>query len=326
MTWTTVLMLGLTAFFCVSMTSAAPFEQAFKITKINGECVVMVPDAKSFVAAIEGQAYPYGSKIKTGRKSSVVVEFSSGNFCRVLASTILAVNEQAKDKKAKTIKLDDGQISVELEEKFHENNSMTVETAAAICGAIGCKFNVKSYIENDFKIMWIECIEGKLRITGPDFEIPLLEKDDSVSIAKADEKSFLRIKNVKGTFNINLKNSQGEPISPELKLGYSVKIYREVSPNGQNMLVYDLIINAEGKTEMTSAYSRPIDPLIDTEAKITDTEKKKDEKVVPEGEIEPITVTPTTTTTTTTTTLSPADALRLRNLTPSVSPTPVGKR
>ncbi|MDD4871250.1 MAG: FecR domain-containing protein [Kiritimatiellae bacterium] len=333
-----------------SIVSAAPFELAFKLTKILGECAVMAPDAKEFAAAVEGQAYPYGSKIKTGRKSSAIIEFSSGNLCRVLASTVLTVTENAKDKKAKTIKLDEGRIGVELEEKFHENNSLNVETAAAICGAIGCKFTANSTIENDLKVVVFAWEEGKGKITGADFEIPLLEKDDAVSISKAAEKDFIRIKNIKGAFNINLKNSQNEQVSPELKLGYSVKIYREISPNGANILVYTLILTPEGKTDVTYAYSRPLGAPGTTPpgaGKGKGIGKGKEDKgmQLAEGEIVPIATTTTTVPTTTTTTKPPSDILTLINGIPPqpstitttiiggttrhrhrTTPTPVGER
>ncbi len=319
MSWISCILAAFLGFTAVNSLYAAAFEQAFKLTKINGECNVMTPDAKVFAAAAEGKAYPYGSKIATGRKSSVIVEFSSGNICRVLASSVLVITEDAKDAKAKSIKLEEGRITVELEEKFHENNSLNVETAAAICGAIGCKFTVSSTTENDLKVVVVTCDDGKLRIFGPDFEIPLMEKDDAISISKAIEKDFVRIKNIKGSFNTNLKNSQGEPVTFDLKLGYSIKIYREVSPSGNNMLVYVLILTPEGKTEATYAYSRPLDtpaaarPL---------TVAKSATDVMDDGlGITPITTTTTTTTSTTTTTIPPGDLATLLGRTPSTDRT-----
>jgi hypothetical protein len=287
---------------------AVPFEPAFKLTKVNGDCTIKTPEGGKFEPPVDGKAYPYGSTVKTGRKSSVVIEFSAGNVCRILASTVLTITEDVKDKKLKTIKLDEGEIGVELEEKFHENNGLSVETAAAICGAIGCKFTVRSTTESDLKVVVIACEDGKLKISGPDFEIPLMEKDDAVSISKATEKDFTRIKNVRGTFGINLKDSQGNPIAEELKTGYSVKIYREVSPSGSNMLVYILILTPEGKTEKTYAYTRPLDAPAAPGTKPAESAKRITEEI---GEIKPITTVTTTTTTTTTTTIPLKDRLAL---------------
>jgi len=101
MFWMGCLLTGFLSFTIANTLHAAAFEQAFKLTKINGECNVMTPDSKVFAPAAEGKAYPYGSKISTGRKSSVIVEFSTGNSCRVLASSVLIVTEDAKDAKAK---------------------------------------------------------------------------------------------------------------------------------------------------------------------------------------------------------------------------------
>jgi len=330
---TTLVLLG---FMCGNKTLAAPFDTAFKLVKINNECQVMIPDARSFETAVEGKAYPYGSKVKTGRKSSVVIQFSAGNVCRVLASTTLTVSEDAKDVKAKTIKLSEGEVAVELGEEFHKDNSLNVETAAAICGAIGCKFTIKSFVEKELSITDAECLEGKLRFSGSDYDIPLFEKDDKVSIAKSSNKSFTRVKNYKGSFSVNHKNNAGEMMSTELKSGYSMKIYRNFSTTGATMLVTILVINPEGKMESSYTYGRNLEGAELTggpgESKDTakdkgkgkDVSKDKTEDGLPEPEFPPIAVTPTTTTTTTTSTLPPKDFLTLMG--EKETPTPVGKR
>lgn len=289
----------------------------------------MAPDAKAFETAVEGKAYAYGTKIKTGRKSSVVVLFSTGNLCRVLASTVLTVTEDAKEIKAKTIKLTEGEINVELIPDFHKDNSLNVETAAAICGAIGCKFTIKSYLEKELQVVEAECEEGKLQFSGADFDIPLFEKEDKLSISKNTNKSFTRIKNYKGTFSVNHKNDQGEQMATDLKAGYSMKIYRNLSASGTTMLIHILFINPDNKTEKSFTYGRAPDAAEqtggskETVPKETGKETGKEKTAVTE-DFPPITATPTTTTTTTTTTLPPRDFLTLMGERPT--PTPVGKR
>src|ERR1039458_6030872 len=91
-----------------SVSHAAPFEMLFKIDKITGDCAVQTPGSADFVNAANGNAYAYGTKIRTGRKSSAVIIFSDGNLCRVLANAMLTVTKDVKNEKLKSIALDAG--------------------------------------------------------------------------------------------------------------------------------------------------------------------------------------------------------------------------
>lgn len=297
-------LLGMVVLACVvcligNIIFAAPFEPLFKVKKITGKCKICLPDAAKFLAAEDGKAYPYGSKIKTGRKSSLVIEFSEGNECRVLANATLAVTEDTKDKKLKTVELDAGKIEVTLEEGFRKNNGLNVETATAICGAIGCKYNVHAQRKRDLDIVVIVCTEGSINAHGLGFKIPLMKGGNAVSISRSRDKVFTRVKNIKGTFIITITGSDGKPKDVEVIAGSVIKIWQRVSDAGDAIVITILITDPEGKLLESITYTQELD------------EKPKPE---PKPEPEPG---PTTTTTTfppaTTTTTVP-------------SPTPVGKR
>ena len=129
----------------ISTTAFAGFEPLFRVIKVTGECSLKRPKEREFSPAPESKAYPYGTKVRTGMQSSLVVIFSEGNICRVLANTHLTMSEGAGNKKLKVVRLNEGEVEVELKEDFHsDGNALNVETSTAICGAIGCKFNVAS--------------------------------------------------------------------------------------------------------------------------------------------------------------------------------------
>lgn len=175
-------------FAAAIVAQAAPFEKEFKVAKVVGDCSVSLPDGGK-QAAKDGESYPYGSTVKTGRKASLVVVLSEGNEIRVLAETTFVADQNAKDAADKTIRLREGRIQVKLDEKFHETNKFTVETPSAICGAIGCEFSVETEGSVEVNASTIEVTEGKVKITytggdGKSGEI-VLNKGDKVRITSS---------------------------------------------------------------------------------------------------------------------------------------------
>jgi hypothetical protein len=147
---------------------AAPFDKEFKVANVVGQCTIMLPGDKAERPAKEGGVYPYGATVKTGRKASLVVILSEGNEIRVLADTKFVADQNAKDASDKTIRLREGRIQVKLDEKFHQTNKFTVETPSAICGAIGCIFDVETEGEAEVNSSSVFCKEGKVRISYTD--------------------------------------------------------------------------------------------------------------------------------------------------------------
>lgn len=148
--------------------SAAEFSKEFKTSKVVGPCAIVLPGTSAEQEAKEGGVYPYGTTIRTGRKASLVVILSEGNEIRVLAETTFVADQNAKDASDKTIRLREGRIQVKLDPKFHETNKFTVETPSAICGAVGCIFDVESEGKVEVNSTSIFCKEGKVRISWTD--------------------------------------------------------------------------------------------------------------------------------------------------------------
>ena len=223
---------GICLFSAVSM--AAPFEELFRIEKITGTCTVQTPGSSAFVEAVDGNAYPYGTKVRTGRKSSAQITFSEGNTCRVLANAVLAINKDTKNEKLKSVVLDTGKVEVKLEPEFHKtnNDSLDIITPTAICGAIGCTFSVDSRKEKvdkeELLVTVVMCDDGQILVSGQDFKAPM-DTEDGLLIATPTDKSFIRLKNIKGVYNVEVHDAEGNPNLLELKVGSVVKIWRAKS-------------------------------------------------------------------------------------------------
>jgi hypothetical protein len=235
---------------------AAPFEVVFKIEKITGECTVQPPGSAEFVNAVDGNAYAYGTKIRTGRKSSAILVFSEGNTCRVLANANLTITQDSKDAKLKSVVLDVGKIEMSLEPEFHKTNadSLNVVTPTAVCNAIGCKFSIDSRNEDDLLVTIFICDEGQIEIDGQGFKIPL-DAEDGLTISLAKDRSFIRIKNIKGVFSIVIRDSEGNPKTVELKVGSVIKIWRSKSATGNVWIVTILITSPDGVLQEAITYN-----------------------------------------------------------------------
>ncbi|MBT3191624.1 MAG: hypothetical protein HN341_03630 [Verrucomicrobia bacterium] len=226
----------------IGTNALANFEPLFRVIKVTGECTVKLPDGDAFVPAEESKAYPYGTAVRTGMRSSLVIIFSEGNLCRVLANANLTMSEGISNKKLKIIRLNEGEVEVELLEDFHtDGNALNVETATAICGAIGCKFRVASKTEADLRIIIVRVIEGLIRIHGENFAATELAKDDWLSLLSPPDRSFLRLKTMKGEFDITIKDEDGNDRNVPTEEGTVLKIWqREVPGTDQRVVVAEL--------------------------------------------------------------------------------------
>jgi len=246
----------------VTSSAFAAFEPLFQVVEITGDCSLQRPSEDSLSPAEQAKAYPYGTKIKTGSNSSLVISFSKGNTCRVLANGNLTVDESAINKKLKIIRLNDGEVEVELTEDFDKGgNGLDVQTATAVCSAIGCKFRVASKSEEDLRVIIIRVIDGLIRVHGDNFAAQELNKDDWLSLLSPSDRSFLRLKTLKGEFDVTIKDQDLQDKVIPTKEGTVLKIWQRpvpgtekhvvtivhTAPDGQLIQTYTVTFN-EGQT------------------------------------------------------------------------------
>ena len=286
--------------------TAAPFDPEFKIERIAGECSVKAPGAADFVAAEAGKAYPYGTEIKTGAKSSAVLVLSQGNECQVLAGAQLVVTEKAADKKFKRIRLVEGRVDVALEKDFQKSNGFDVETPTAICGAVGSKLTVASKPSDGKLVDVFSCTEGLMNVAdGQYFSAPDMDTGDQLSVTCPNDRSYLRLRNSAGEYELVLTGPDGAPRRVKTKQDTVVIIHVKKSATGDKFQIAVVVEREKGKTDESWSYEKatgeePIKPTTTTTIGRTDKVEK---------ELQPSDMpTPTTTTTT------------------IPSPTPVGER
>ncbi len=250
---------------------AKNFEPVFTITKVHGNCWIKAAGAKKYMAAKKG-VFAYGTSIKTGRGASIIIEFSTGNICRVLEKTILDVTEDVKDKKLKKVILAEGEVEVSLEEfkddadtiEFHKNNKLNVETPTAICGALGTEFRVKCFTEAGMRANIIECSRGQVktwaRRWGVDlFLISGMDKGDEVVIYEEFDKTFLMLRARAGKLPFLLQNSGDEPKEIQLAKGYTASVWHSKTTDGR-VTVTTVVKDSSGKIIETVTFNRTMPP------------------------------------------------------------------
>jgi len=242
----------LSATFC----AAGPFDKEFTLKSIMGTCTVTLPDGK-ISAAEEGKAYPYGATVATGRKSSAVLELSSGNEVRVLANSTLKADQKAEDASDKTIRLREGRIQVKLQEDFHKANKFTVETPTAVCGAIGCEFTaVAAPATCSFEVQ-----EGQVLVSGagPYAQWATeLDSGDKISVSTVG-KTITTVSNNGGKFQLKYKGAGGQEHPIDLPTGTKVDLTIQLGKNEQGKPVVKLVIAI---TNPDGTKQQPIETIV----------------------------------------------------------------
>jgi len=236
----------------VGSVAQAGFEPLFQVAEISGDCRLQRPTEDALSPAEQSKAYPFGTKIVTGKNSSLVVSFSEGNTCRILANADLSIDESLIDSKLKIVRLNNGEVEIELKEDFHKGGyALNVETATAVCGAIGCKFRVASKAEEDLRVIIIRVIEGMIRVHGDNFSAATLTKDDWLSLLSPSDRSFLRLKTMKGEFDITIKDKDLQDKNIPTKEGTVLKIWQRTVPGTKQHVVTVVITAPDGQLKET---------------------------------------------------------------------------
>lgn len=281
--------------------NASQFAPLFTITKISGDVTVSPPEGDGFEKAGEGKSYSYGTKIKTGRNSSAVVVLSEGNEFRILANASLTLNEDTSDKKLKSVKLTTGKVEVSLEEGFQQFDAFNVETPTAICGALECLFYVETGNEDEFDLYASEfgCDDGHIGVFGPNYEIPLLDKGDRVSVSSSRDGNTTRIRCLAGLFEVKVKDVDSNPRTIEMRTDMVIKIFRQPSLVDDTILIYIILCDEQGREIESYSYTETAEP-VDLPPMEERTRPDPRREGADGGDL--ITTTTTTTSTTTTTT------------------------
>jgi hypothetical protein len=192
----------------------------------TGEALVQTPSSDQFVPAEKGQSYPWGSRFKTGKDSSIQIEFSEGNGIRVMADALAEVNQ--KDKLTR-VTVEQGVVQVVLEESFHRKRRLEVQTPVTVCAPTGSAFTAGVNRQADMLVVFLDVTDGTLKVAGNNipgvnFNIPSMKAGDQLSVALSGGGDLLRIKNHAGEYAVAVPGPDGKEALVTLSKDQSIRV------------------------------------------------------------------------------------------------------
>ena len=231
----------LTGLIC-SESAAAPFEPLFQVVGISGSCKVSVPGSSGYVDTQVGKAYPYGTTVVTAPESSVTLAFSSGNTCELLSDTTATLTEDSTDPNRKAVNILKGKILAKLDKEYTQANTLDVVTrCASVQFLVGGEASIDAKSEADLKVAIVTCQSAQLGIVGPSYTIPLLEKEDSVTVACSDDRGFIRIRDLVGDYDLQVQDEQGGIRIIQMIKDSVVKILRKPSDAAESIMIVTIL-------------------------------------------------------------------------------------
>jgi hypothetical protein len=319
--------LALAAFVAIEA-QASKFEPLIVAGKPQGECSVLLPGKSAPVPVELGKAYAYGSVLISGPGASMPLLFGTANECTLSGQGRVLTAQNEQDPKQKLLTLENGRLDVALDAAYQELNALDVASSCVRASFTkGGKASFETAAEGELQLFVITCGDATLKLGGPQFTIPLIDKDDILSIACAPDMSFIRIKDVKGEFEMNIRDADGNPQAIPMQPGAVIKVLQKRSEIENTVVVTILVVGADEAVKQAITYSVKADaaaPAVAV-ASATAEQKPKQEKAakakepkaaaaaepkkdLKKGEWTPMWASTTTTSTTTTTTVPKIDA------------------
>ena len=239
-----------------SQAIATPFDPLVAAGKVTGRCTVLTPGADKPVDAETGKAYPYGSALATAAGASMQVILSSGNECTLSGEGYVVASEDKQTPTRKLITVESGKLDVSLEPGFTEFGALDVAgTCLRASITKGGKLSFDASAEGELRVFMMSCEDAVAKVSGPQFSIPQLDKDDVLMAACAPDLSFIRLKAAKGAFDVTIRDAEGAERVVPMETGSMLKILQKRSEVENMLVVTVLIIGADETVQEAITYS-----------------------------------------------------------------------
>ncbi len=227
---------------------AERLEPVLRAHEVTGDVTVRRAGADRFEDIQEGRTYPYGSRFRAAAESSVRLAMSEESSVRVLANTEILFAEGSRDASVKTVHLSRGEVEARLGPNFMEGgNVLYVEAANIVSQARGSRYRVAARYDDDLHIVIVRVLEGVIRVLGENFEISELGEEQWVSILSPPDESFLRLKNMRGEYEITVIDEDHSPRIIATEEGSVVKIWQRLVVETGERVVTAVFSDPDGR-------------------------------------------------------------------------------
>ncbi len=235
----------------VALAGTPAFARDFTVKAVVGDCEIKTPAESDYSPAEPGSQYPWGSRLRTGAESQLVLELAEGGECRVMPNALVTIN---RDRRTLRVSIEKGVAQFALTETFRANTRLEAETPTLVCTPTGTRFSLGMVKQPDLDMVVANVAEGSLAVAGkrhpvPVFDIPTLNEGDRVSVSAARARTWYRIKNHKGTFVVLVPGEDGDMKPVELKEEQTIRIV--IGPSEDDPSLFNVTVLLIGEDQET---------------------------------------------------------------------------
>ena len=259
--------LVLAAAMVAGTVSADTFNNLFRIMSPRGDCQIRRLGQEAFEPVIKGKAYPFGSLLRCGKDSEMIISLSEKDAVAMMGESVVTAKLDREDGNRRIISLMQGEIKARLD-VLNTNASVIIDSPVGRC--VSMVGNAKIKLATTPGEDTLEVTAGascQVRLVGPQFVIPELKVGQSIAISTLTDNSQTRIRDVAGDYRIfvnkglefNPMPSESEEADVLLPVAMSaqsmVKIWREKAPIGGRLIVSVLATGPDGKGRESYAFA-----------------------------------------------------------------------
>ena len=243
--------------------SVYAFDPLLFVKEVKGRATITLPKSDEARTLTDHRAYLYGSRIETGAASEVRVAISERNFI-VLGADTVAILKVADDDTAnhRVVQVERGTATAQLEDDFDKKGTkrVTLQTLAGIGEPVsGGDYTVTVTQDEDLSVAEYVASRGEMKLyDNALFSIPALRHDYRVAVATSSDKGFVRVRDLKGRFLVDLahlQNADGTPKTVEMQPEMMLKMWRKQSDIGGVWAVTVLFVDAKGGLVESLSYN-----------------------------------------------------------------------
>lgn len=240
-------------------------EPLFRLTQIQGSCEVRIPDAASYEKAGEGRTFPYGTRVRTGRDSSVEVVLGSDDQTTFGANSEFVVDYDGDPTDGnKVFRIERGSLSYNFTRLLGESNRIRALTPLAYVE----KINGRGKIEvSPGELISINITPARETVVvhTPHFSINPLAGGNQALITASLDRTHMALRNLRGNFQVSLHDhsTEDDPVTYEMTPQTSLKLWRRVVPIGGNVVVSGVLADPSGYLKDEFSFVETADALTD---------------------------------------------------------------
>lgn len=246
---------------------ADTFNNLLRVIAPRGECQIRLPGSEEYAPVLKGRAYPFGSLVRTGKDSDIVIALSDRDAVRLSDNTVVAFDLDHKANDCRVVGLRAGEILTRLD-VVNTNEFVVIDTPAGrgVEMVGNARFKLTSTPLDDTLEVRAEA-SSSIKIVGPQFAIPGLKSGNGVSITTMKDNSMTRISDLLGDYRVFVnKGNEFNPDTSDVDANESllpvsmssrstVKIWREKAPVGGRLIVSVLATGPDGKGRESYAFA-----------------------------------------------------------------------